>query len=89
MVKTFVMFIALINDNSNLMIIKTYQSMLKGEYIYINLKQSHIILHFMYVTHFTIRKLKAFKRDLESYLYVFIQGFDIGLVRSKYFNLKK
>ena len=37
---TFEMLIELINDTSNLMIIKTYQILLWGEYIYINFNQN-------------------------------------------------
>ena len=67
MVDTFEMSIALINDNSSLMIIKTYQSIL-WENIYINLSKCHMILHVVYVTHFTISKSETPKRDLESRL---------------------
>ena len=63
--ETFEMLIALINGYSNLMIIKAYQSLLCGEYIHINLSKTRIklILHVVYVTHFTIRKSKPFKRE--------------------------
>ena len=35
----------------------------------------------MYVTHFTVRKSKTFKRDPDSYLYVFIGAINVGLIR--------
>ena len=51
MVETFEMLIALINDNSNLMIIKTLisKSVLRRMYSF-NLSKSHIILHFLCYT---------------------------------------
>ena len=38
MIETFERLIGLLNDNLNLVIIKTYQNLLWGEYIYINFK---------------------------------------------------
>ena len=40
MIETFERLIGLLNDNSNLMIIKTYQNLLWGEYVNINLNHN-------------------------------------------------
>ena len=66
MVETFEkLMVALINDHSNLMIIKTLPSKSVVRRIYfINLSKSYIKLHVVYVTHFTFMKSKTFKREL-------------------------
>ena len=61
--ETVEMLIALINGNSNLMIIKTYQVCCE-ENIFTFKSHIKLILHTLSVTHFTIRKSKTFKRDL-------------------------
>ena len=59
------MLIALINDNSNLMIIKTYQSLLLGEYIFtLILSKSHTVYSIAFYVCYTFhnKELKNIQR---------------------------
>ena len=62
-VETFKMLIGLLNNNSNLTVIRTYQS-LSVTFI---LSTSHIVLHVMYVTHSQLGNQKAFERNYKFY----------------------
>ena len=65
MIETFEMLIGPLNDNSNLMIIKTYQNLLWREYIYINFKvKSYKIACYVYYMVHNLG-IKNFPKDFE------------------------